>query len=120
LALLEELSGELGRDRVESLMLAAGRRLALTAARRAGSLEERVNEAAGLLNELGGDVSVVPHATGFRLTSSGCPLSAAVARRPETCRAMQGLLDAVIGVPVSQCCDQGARPRCCFTISTAA
>lgn len=119
-ALLEELAGELGRDRIESLMLGAGQRLAATLPRRAGSLEERVNDAVALLNELGSDASAVSDGTGFRVQGSGCPLSAAVAQRPETCRAMQGLLAELIGVPVAQCCDQGRSPRCCFTVSTAA
>jgi predicted ArsR family transcriptional regulator len=119
-ALLEELSGELTPERVESLMLAAGKRLGGAVPRRAGPLAERAAEAVELLHELGSDATLVPDGAGFRMQGSGCPLSAAVSQRPETCRALQGFLSEVMGVPVGQCCEQGPSPRCCFTVSSAA
>jgi predicted ArsR family transcriptional regulator len=119
-ALLEELAGRLGTGQVDPLMLATGRRLGASLPHRTGSLEQRVRGAATLLNELGGDTAVLTDPSGYRIQSSGCPLSAAVARHPETCRAMQGLLAEMIGSPVTQCCEQGPNPRCCFAISSAA
>lgn len=119
-ALLEEMAGELGGDRIESLMLAAGRRLAAALPRRSGSVELRVADAVALLHELGSDAVVISDETGLRVQGSGCPLSAAVSRRPEACRAMQGLLAELIGAPVTQCCDQGPNPKCCFAVSPAA
>jgi predicted ArsR family transcriptional regulator len=118
--LMEELAGQLPARKIEALLLAAGRRLAASVPRPSGTLDERVRAAAALLNELGGDASVESDPAGFRIRGCGCPLSAAVARRPETCRAVEGLLSEVIGAPVVQCCDQGPRPQCCFTISSAA
>jgi predicted ArsR family transcriptional regulator len=106
--------------KIEALLLAAGRRLAASVPRPSGTLDERDRAAAALLNELGGDASVESDPAGFRIRGCGCPLSAAVARRPETCRAVEGLLSEVIGAPVVQCCDHGPRPQCCFTISSAA
>ncbi len=119
-ALLEELSGQLPPEQIESLMLAAGQRLGTAAPRRSGSLAQRATEAVALLHELGSDVTLVPEGKGFRMQASGCPLSAAVSQRPETCRALQGFLSEVMGVPVGQCCEQGPNPRCCFTVSSAA
>jgi predicted ArsR family transcriptional regulator len=83
-------------------------------------LEERVRDAAALLNQLGGDVTVEQETGGLRIRGSGCPLSATVARRPEACRAVQGLLAEVIGAPVVLCCEREPRPRCCFTVPSAA
>jgi predicted ArsR family transcriptional regulator len=119
-ALLDELSGQLTPEQIESLMLAAGKRLGAGVSRRAGPFEKRAAEAVALLHELGSDATLVPEGSGFRLQGSGCPLSAAVSQRPETCRALQGFLSEVMGVPVVQCCEQGSNPRCCFTVSSAA
>lgn len=119
-SLLEELTGRLPPEQTDALLLAAGRRLATAVPRRTGSLEDRVRDAAGLLNELGGDASVEADSSGLRIRGCGCPLSVAVARQPEACRAVQGLLSEVIGVPVVQCCEHGPRPRCCFTVPSAA
>ncbi len=119
-ALLEELTGRLPPAQTESLLLAVGQRLGSAAPRRAGTLPERVRDAVALLNELGGDASAEFDAAGIRIRGCGCPLSVAVARQPEACRAVEGLLSEVIGVPVVQCCEHGPRPRCCFTIPSAA
>ena len=119
-ALLEELSGRLAPAELEAVMLEVGSRLAADVPRRAGSIESRVRDAAALLNELGGDASVEPAAAGLLIRGNGCPLAAAVARQPGTCRAVQGLLSEIIGVPVVLCCDQGSKPRCCFTVPSAA
>jgi predicted ArsR family transcriptional regulator len=113
-ALLEELTGRLSPEQTQAVLLAVG------APRRSGTLEERVRDAVAMLNELGGDASVESDPSGLRIRGFGCPLSAAVARRPEACRAVEGLLSEVIGVPVVQCCEHGPRPRCCFTIPSAA
>lgn len=118
--LLDELGDQLGSPRVETLMAAAGRRLAATAPHPSGSLEKRVAAAVGLMHDLGSDATVVPEGSGFRVEGSGCPLSAAVSHRPETCRALLGFLAEATGGRVTQCCTQGANPHCCFTVSPAA
>lgn len=119
-ALLEELTGRITPAQTEALLLDVGQRLGSAAPRRTGTLAERVRDAVALLNELGGDASAEFDSAGIRIRGCGCPLSVAVARRPEACRAVEGLLSEVIGVPVVQCCEHGPRPRCCFTIPTAA
>lgn len=118
-ALLEELNSRTTPQETETVMLEAGSRLA-AAVPRSGSVEDRVRAAAALLNDLGGDVTVEREAGGIRLRGSGCPLSATVSHRPEACRAVQGLLSEVVGAPVVLCCEQGAKPRCCFTVPSAA
>jgi predicted ArsR family transcriptional regulator len=118
-ALVEELTGRLPPEQTEAVLLAVGRRLG-RGARRSGSLQERVRDAVAMLNELGGDASVESDPAGIRIRGCGCPISAAVARSPEACRAVEGLLSEVIGVPVVQCCQHGPRPQCCFTVPSAA
>ena len=118
--LLEELSGRLPPEQTEAVLLAVGQRLAQSVPRSRGSLDQRVRDAAALLNELGGDASVEVEGSDLRIRGCGCPLSVVVARRPEACRAVQGLLSEIIGVAVRQCCEQGPQPRCCFTVPSAA
>jgi predicted ArsR family transcriptional regulator len=119
-ALLDELSARMPVADTEAVLLEAGSRLASAVPTPSTGLEERVREAAALLNELGGDVRVEREEGGLRIRGSGCPLSATVARRPEACRAVQGLLSEVIGAPVVLCCERQPRPRCCFTVPSAA
>lgn len=119
-SLLEELSERLPPDQTEAVLLAVGRRLAQAMPRGRGKLDERVRDAVALLNDLGGDAAVESDDSGLRIRGCGCPLSVAVSRRPEACRAVQGLLSEIIGVPVVQCCEYGPRPRCCFTVPSAA
>jgi predicted ArsR family transcriptional regulator len=119
-ALLEELGARMPSAEREAILLEAGSRLAAATPARAASLEERVRHATALLNELGGDVTVELESGAIRIRGSGCPLSATVSRQPEACRAVQGLLAEAIGAPVVLCCDQGPKPRCCFTVPSAA
>lgn len=120
---VDVLVDELPIERAEALLREVGRRLAQGAGGRAsGSLEERARAAAAVLNALGGEVDVVgaEDGSGLRLQGHGCPLSAAVARRPEVCRAVTTLVAEVTGAPVRQCCRHGDRPSCCFAVDSAA
>ena len=119
-ALLEELVDRLPDQETESLLAAVGRRLAAAVPRREAALEGRAREAVTLLNDLGGDASLEPSGAGFLVRGCGCPLSVAVSRRPETCRMVQALLSDITGVQVGQCCHQGSKPQCCFTVPPAA
>lgn len=117
-ALLDELAEQLPGARAEDVMEGAGRRLASIVGRApAGDLHTRVAAAAALLTSLGGlaDVERKEGALVIR-GSGGCPLSAATARHPGLCRAVEVLLTEYIGAPVKECCDRKDRPRCHFEI----
>jgi DeoR family transcriptional regulator, suf operon transcriptional repressor len=118
---VDVLVDELPRDRADALLREVGRRLARSAGGRAsGSLEERARAAAAVLNALGGDVDVVVADGAIRLQGHGCPLSAAVSRRPQVCRAVETLVAEVAGSSVQTCCQHGGRPSCCFAVEPAA
>jgi len=116
-ALLEELVARVPADQTEALLTGVGRRLAAplippaTASRRA-----RLQAAVGVLNSLGGDAALEERDGATVIRGCGCPLASAVARRPETCRAVEALLSEVVGLPVRQCCRHGDRPSCCFEV----
>jgi predicted ArsR family transcriptional regulator len=118
-ALLDALVDELPRERSDELLRNVGRRLASGAGGQArGTLEQRVHAAAGVLTALGGEVDVVVENGVPTIRGHGCPLSAAVARRPETCRAVETLVSEIAGAPVRECCDHGERPRCRFRVGS--
>ena len=118
-ALLEELAGQMTEAQLEALLMAVGRRIAAGSARATGTREARVNSAVELLNALGGDARVEKSGENYLIRGCGCPLSSAVARRPETCSAVQSLLSEVIGASVVESCERGTRPNCCFTVPIA-
>ena len=118
-ALLEELAGQMTEAQLEALLMAVGRRIAAGSARSTGNREARVNSAVELLNALGGDARVEKSGENYLIRGCGCPLSSAVARRPETCGAIQSLLSEVIGTSVVESCERGTRPNCCFTVPIA-
>jgi predicted ArsR family transcriptional regulator len=119
-ALLEELVARLPEAQADALLVGTGRRLAEplmqpgTASRAA-----RLQAAVGVLNALGGSAELEERNGAAIIRGCGCPLASAVARRPETCRAVEALLSEVVGVPVRQCCRHGDRPSCCFEIAAA-
>lgn len=120
-ALLDELAEELSSEQRAVLMVRVGRRLAATVAQPAtGNLKTRVQAAVELLNSLGGEAQAEVHERRFIIRGCGCPLSAATARGPEACQAVQALLTEVVGAPVTECCDRGERPHCRFEVSSAA
>jgi predicted ArsR family transcriptional regulator len=119
-AVVDVLVDELPAERADVVLREVGRRLARGAGgQAAGSLEERARAAAAVLNALGGEVDVVREGGSLRLRGHGCPLSVAVARRPQVCRAVETLVGEIVGAPARECCEHGARPRCCFAIDAA-
>jgi predicted ArsR family transcriptional regulator len=116
-ALMETLVAACPPDQAEALLREMGRRLAQqVGGRAAGSLDNRVRTAAAAMVALGGDIEVTRADGALRIRGSGCPLSAAVSKRPELCHAMETLVAEVAGANARMCCEHGERPRCCFAI----
>lgn len=55
-----------------------------------------------------------PH--GWTIRANGCPLSAVMAEEPDVCALAESLVAEVTGLPVTESCDKGARPRCAFRV----
>ena len=118
---MEAIVAALPAERADDLLRDVGRRLAAEAGGEAsGSLAERVGAAAGLLASLGGDVELSEEPDGsLTIRGCACPLSVAVSRRPELCRAVETLVAQITGASVRERCDHGGRPRCRFLVSAA-
>jgi predicted ArsR family transcriptional regulator len=104
-------------DQANHLLRDVGRRLAMqVGGRAAGSFDNRVRTAAAVLVALGGDVDVTRVGREMRICGSGCPLSAAVVKRPELCQAIEALVAEVAGAKAEMRCEHGDRPQCYFAI----
>jgi predicted ArsR family transcriptional regulator len=114
LSLLEERDG---REEVRALLREVGRRAA-EGHGTSGTKEARVNAAASVLRELGGDVEVQPNDAGWRIQGYGCPFSAVAARHDEVCTLAESLIERMTGLAVTECCNRSdARPRCAFQVA---
>ena len=101
-----------------SLFLDAGKRLAstLTPADQ-GSLQERAESCATLIENLGGSATVTVNRGNAVIQGAGCPLAAAVRGEPGTCFIVEGLLESHAGVKAEQQCTHGDRPSCRFRLT---
>lgn len=115
--LLQVLGEQMSRSKLDELMRTVGHRLAEESPRLHGNLQQRVEAASLLLNELGSLTDIEKRGRGFIIRGHGCMLAEAVHGRPEVCRAIESLLAELLKVSVRECCDRGEHPRCCFQIA---
>ncbi|HEU4990071.1 MAG TPA: helix-turn-helix domain-containing protein [Gemmatimonadaceae bacterium] len=118
-ALLGALGTRLTPARLRTLFRDAGRRLAAGRGIADGTLRERAQRAADVLNDLGGSATVVPSGSGYRIVGCGCPASAAVADQPGVCVAVEAMLHDVTGAVVRRECEHHPRPQCRFEVTAA-
>ena len=117
--LLDSMGDRLTAGEIEALMRDVGHRLAAAqpGGVASGDLDRRAAAASRLLDALGGVTTVEREGDSVRLRGCGCPLSVAVARRPEVCSAVQTMLAEVTGLAVRETCDRGgARVSCGFEL----
>jgi len=116
---LAELVGALEARRegavLRRLLREAGRRAAGQAVE-AKDVRRRVEAAAEALRSLGGDVEVEQEGPVLRIRGHGCPLAAVVAEQPSACVMAEAFVATLVGKPVVEKCEKGARPRCAFEI----
>ena len=125
--LLTALGDRLAPAALDDLFRDVGRRLALANGAAAGAaapatakqLDARVRAAAALLEALGSEVEIERTRDAYVVRGFACPLSSAVLVQPKVCHAVEELVAAVVGVPVTECCDRTDRARCCFEIRRA-
>ena len=117
--LLQSLAGRLSGEAIDEVMREVGHRLAADSEKaRRSKLDDRVNAAAQVLNDLGGLTSVVREGPTLTIQGHGCPLSVVVAEQPEVCAAVRTMLSDVTGEQVEERCDRRDRPSCCFRIKS--
>jgi predicted ArsR family transcriptional regulator len=112
--LLVVLGEQMSKSKLDELMRTVGQRLAAESPRLHGDLQQRVEAASVLLNELGSLTDIEKRSRGFIIRGHGCMLAEAVHGRPEVCRAIESLLAELLKVPVLECCYRNEHPSCCF------
>lgn len=114
--LLDVLVQEIGPKESEALLRNVGGRIAEGREAPDDGMHARLEEAIVMLNELGGLAELEEHDEGFIIRGYGCPLAAVTPGHPEVCRMAEALIAELVGVPVHEHCDRGAKPRCCFEV----
>ncbi|HSA57998.1 MAG TPA: ArsR family transcriptional regulator [Gemmatimonadaceae bacterium] len=116
-ALVGALASRLEPRALRALFADAGRRLATeTGSEPVGTMAQRADACAALLDSLGGSTAVSHSRRGALITGTGCPLAAAVRVEPATCILVEALLARHAGVKATQECEHGDHPRCRFRI----
>lgn len=117
-ALVSALAERLDARTMRALFADAGRRLAeKSGVGAAGSLAERAEACASLLEALGGSVTMTGTRREMLLKGAGCPLASAVREEPATCVLVESLLATHGGVDVTQVCEHGDHPQCRFRVT---
>ena len=110
IALIESIRTIHGEHGLVNVLSEAGRQLAVK-----GNERDPIR----LLESLGAKPRVTPLThDAVRLEGPGCPLSAAVREQPLSCELVRAMLAAATGVEVTQRCEHGDTPRCCFDVAT--
>jgi predicted ArsR family transcriptional regulator len=117
--LLDALSEGLGSQESEALLRGVGRRMAEERGTAEGGVRARTKEAVAVLNELGGLAELEEREGGLAIRGYGCPLASVTPDHPEACRMVETLIAELTSVAVRECCERGARPRCCFEVALA-
>jgi predicted ArsR family transcriptional regulator len=102
-----------------ALFLEAGKRLAeSTSSMHSGTLQERAESCAALIDSLGGRTSVTSSKAAAIIEGAGCPLATAVRGEPSTCFMIEAMIEAHGGVHAEQLCTHGDKPSCRFRVTT--
>jgi predicted ArsR family transcriptional regulator len=116
--LLDVLAERLGPEESEALLRSVGRRLVEGKTVPTHGTRVRLEEAVGVLNELGGLAELEEQDGTLVIRGYSCPLAAVTPDHPEVCRLAEALVAEVAGVPVHERCDRSERPRCCFEVAS--
>src|SRR6516225_4168001 len=102
--LLDVLSERTPADEVETLLREVGRRIAAQWTISHGDLPVRLDEAAEVLNELGGLMERETEGETLCIRGYRCPFAALVREHPEVCGLAETLVSELVGVPIHEQC----------------
>lgn len=117
--LLDSLKNRLSKKALREILREVGQKIARskTAALSGKTdLNSRLETALKTLEELGGQAELTKDENGAVISSSGCPLAAAVADHPEVCKLAESLIAEIVQQPVKENCNREKMPQCHFEI----
>ncbi len=118
---LTVLGDRVGPAKREELLREVGLRMAHEAGEHSapvGDLRARLEQAVGVLNNLGGLMELEEEDGTFSICGYSCPLSANLSAHPETCKLMQALLAELVAAPVRERCERSELVSCRFEVPT--
>lgn len=118
--ILAELKDRFGTKQTEAALREVARRMAAPHASSAPDIEDRIKQAIEILASLGGQAQAERENGKVIIRGAGCPLSAVTADHAEVCEMVRTLLAEIIGAPVSETCQRGPSPHCCFEVAMPA
>ena len=115
--LLDVIAERLDAEEAEAMLRTTGSRMVEGRSAPAGNVQERLEVAVDVLNELGGLAEFESSDGSFVIRGYSCPLAAVTPEHPEVCRIAEAMITELAGVTVHERCDRGVRPRCRFEVS---
>jgi predicted ArsR family transcriptional regulator len=117
--LIAVLKSRLPGESLEEILRDVGRELAGERPRgdRGRDAEDRAGEAVRVLSQIGGKAAVEREDDRLFIRSESCPIAVTVAEHPEACRLAEALVAEIVGAKVTERCDRGSSPKCCFEIT---
>jgi predicted ArsR family transcriptional regulator len=114
--LLDVLDERTPADEVDTLLREVGRRIAAQWTISHGDLPVRLDEAAEVLNELGGLMERETEAETLCIRGYRCPFAAVVQDHPEVCDLAETLVTELVGVPMQEECGRTGSVPCRFVV----
>ena len=115
--LLDVLAERESTRDVDTLLREVGRRIATQWTIPPGDLRVRLDEAAGVLNELGGLMERETVGETLCIRGYRCPFAAVVQEHPEVCDLAETLLSELVGVPIQEQCGRTGPEPCRFVVT---
>ncbi len=117
---LGAVADRMSEAEMTEILREVGRRAAVGRGGEGEDTRMRIDAAYGVLGELGGVADIEETEDAVFIRGYSCPFAALVPDHPQVCQVAESLLSELIGVPVTEICDKGDRPRCCFEIPLVA
>lgn len=114
--LLDSLAGRLSPDELTHMLRGIGSQIARGYPLGKGTTSARLASAAAAINQLGGLAETEERDGEPVIRGYDCPLASLVPNHPEVCQLAEAFVSEVAGVPLHECCDRTAKPRCRFEL----
>jgi predicted ArsR family transcriptional regulator len=115
--LLAVLSERLPEPELDAALGEVGRRMAERTPPLSGPVEDRLPAVVDAIADMGGVAEIDTSEHTIVIQGYDCPISSAVKSHPDACRVLQSMLATLLDTPVTDRCDRGIPPRCCFEIA---